>query len=460
MKGKSFGGIRVKFLLAFLISVILSIIFVLIINNVWRNKQTDYSYQISRYNSECNGIYDEIIENLNDEKKIQEIINRDTNIDEVFIVDTEGNVIKSHNNRFEKQFDINKILEEQGRINFNNTKIKYYYVNVLDNNKYVLISKILYMGDNSKLFPLGIVIFLIIFFLLTYGRVKYINNLSKGVIEIAKGDLNYRVEIKGKDELSFLGNNINYMTEELKQLKEREKEVEKNKDRLIVSVSHDLRTPLTSIIGYIKLIKENSELDNDIKRYIDIIDNKAESLENLINDLFEYTKLIACDVKIEKINISLNEFMRQVVEGMMPVCSENDLTILFEAPEEELNVNVDPSKMVRVFENIITNAIRYSNKKSKIYVKVSKYENGAMVSIENEGKAIKKEEFNKIFEMFYRTDESRNKKTGGAGIGLSIAKSIIALHEGRIWVQCEGDKVCFYVFLCVNKLKKSTMLSR
>jgi signal transduction histidine kinase len=447
LKGKIFGGIRFKFLLVFLISVILSVVFVLIINNLWRNKQTDYSYQISRCNSECSGIYHELMENSNDEKKIREIVNRDTNQDEVYIINTKGNVIISHNNRFEKQFDINKILEQQGKTNFSNTKIKYYYVNVLDNNRYVLISQILYMGDNSKLFPLGIIIFLIIFFLLTYGRVKYINKLSKGVIEIAKGDFNYRVEIKGKDELSLLGKNINYMTEELKQSKEREKKIEKNKDRLIVSVSHDLRTPLTSIIGYIKLIKENSKLDNDIKRYIDIIDNKADSLENLINDLFEYTKLIACDVKVEKINISLNEFMRQVVEGMMPICNENDLTILFQAPEEELNVNVDPNKMVRVFENIITNAIRYSNKKSKICVKVSKYNNEAMVSIENEGKAIKKEEFNKIFEMFYRTDESRNKKTGGAGIGLSIAKSIVDLHEGRIWVECEGDKVCFYVLI-------------
>jgi Signal transduction histidine kinase len=447
LKGKSFGGIRVKFLLVFLVSVFSSVVFVLIINDVWRNKQTDYSYQISRFNSECSGIYHEIMEHSSDEEKIQEIINRDTNLDEVFIVDTKGNVLISHNNRFEKQFDINKILEEQGRTNFSNTKINYYYVNVLDSNKYVLISQILYQGDNSKLFPLGIVIFLIIFFLLTYGRVKYINKLSKGVIEIAKGDLDYRVEIKGKDELSLLGNNINYMTEELKLLKEREKEVEKNKDRLIVSVSHDLRTPLTSIIGYIKLIKENSKLDNDIKSYIDIIDNKAESLENLINDLFEYTKLIACDVKIEKINISLNEFMRQVIEGMMPVCNEKNLTILFEVPGEEFNVNVDPNKMLRVFENILTNSIRYSNKNSKIYVKVSKYENGAMVSIENEGKAIKNEELNKIFEMFYRTDESRNKKTGGAGIGLSIAKSIVDLHGGRIWAECEGDKVCFYVLI-------------
>ncbi|WP_160688076.1 HAMP domain-containing sensor histidine kinase [Clostridium sp. C2-6-12] len=446
MKGKRFGGIRVEFLFVFLISAILSIVFALIINDVWRNKQTDYSHQISKFNSECNRIYAEIIENSNNEEKIKEIVNRDTNLDEVFIVDTKGNVIISHNNRFEKQFDINKILEEQGKTNFNNTKIKYYYVNVLDNNKYVLITQILYMGDNFNIFPLGIVIFLIIFFVLTYGRVKYINYLSKGVIEIAKGDLNYRVQIKGRDELSLLGKNINYMTEELKQLKEREKEAEKNKDRLIVSVSHDLRTPLTSIIGYIKLIKENSKLDNDIKRYIDIIDNKAERLENLINDLFEYTKLRACDVKIEKINISLNEFMRQVVEGMMPICNQNNLNIVLEAPEKEVKVNVDPNKMLRVFENIISNAIKYSNKDSTIKINISNSKD-VLITIENEGTTIKYEELNKIFEMFYRTDKSRNNKTGGAGIGLSIAKSIVELHKGKIWADCQGNKVCFYVLI-------------
>lgn len=445
MKGKSFGGIRAKFLFVFLVALIFSIVVVLIINESLRGKQTDYSYQISRFNSECNEIYNEIMENSNNEEKMREIVNRDTNQYEVFIVDTKGNVIRRHNNCFEKQFDINKILQEQGKTNFNNTKIKYYYVNVLDNNKYVLISTVLYMGDNSKLFPLGIVIFLIVFFLLTYGRVKYINSLSKGVIEIAKGDLNYRVKIKGKDELSLLGKNINYMTEELKQSKEREKEIEKNKDRLIVSVSHDLRTPLTSIIGYIKLIKENCKLDNDIKRYMDIIDTKAESLEKLINDLFEYTKLTACDVKIEKINISLNEFMRQIAEGMMPACNENDLSILFEAPEEEVKVNVDPSKMLRVFENIISNAIRYSNKNSTINIKISKNKNGSLVTIENEGKSLKAEELNKIFEMFYRTDESRNNQTGGAGIGLSIAKSIVELHNGKVWAECQGNKVLFYV---------------
>nr|WP_274603973.1 ATP-binding protein [Clostridium beijerinckii] len=103
--------------------------------------------------------------------------------------------------------------------------------------------------------------------------------------------------------------------------------------------------------------------------------------------------------------------------------------------------------MVRVFENIISNAIRYSNKKSDINIKILKTENRAMVSIENEGKTIKEDELNRIFDMFYRTDESRNNRTGGSGIGLSIAKSIVELHGGKIWAECESNKICIYVLI-------------
>ncbi len=449
MRGKNFWGIRFTFLVIFLVSLILSIVITLFINGAWRDEQTDYSNQIRNFTYNCKEIYKEIDENMSSDEKLQDIVSRDTIRFKVFIVDKQGKVLFSPENNGIKQFDINKILSEQYKSNFDKNNIIYYDIKSLGEDRYVVVSDVLYKGDisASTLLPLEILIFVALFLLLTYGKVKYINSLSKGLVEISKGNLNYRVEVKGRDELSILGKNINYMTEELMNLKEREKEIEKNKDRLIVSVSHDLRTPLTSIIGYIKLIKEKHNEKDDINKYIDIIDNKSNRLEELINDLFEYTKLASCDIKLEKVNISLNEFMRQVVEGMMPVCNQNDLNILLEAPNEELNVNVDPAKMVRVFENIISNAIRYSNKKSNINIKIFKAENGAMVSIENEGKPIKEEELNKIFDMFYRTDGSRNNKTGGSGIGLSIAKSIVELHGGKIWAECEGDKVYMYILI-------------
>ncbi|WP_205163083.1 ATP-binding protein [Clostridium beijerinckii] len=430
-------------------SLILSIVITLIINDSWRSKQTNYSNQIRNFTHSCKEIYKEIDESINNDEKLQDIVSRDTIKYKVFIVDKQGKVLFSPENGGIKQFDINKILSEQYKSNFDKNNIMYYDIKSLGEDRYIVVSDVLYKGDisASTLFPLAILIFVALFSLLSYGKVKYINSLSKGLVEISKGNLNYRVKVKGRDELSILGKNINYMAEELMNLKEKEKEIEKNKDRLIVSVSHDLRTPLTSIIGYIKLIKEKHKEKDDINKYIDIIDNKSNRLEELINDLFEYTKLTSCNIKLEKMDISLNELMRQVVEGMMAVCNQNALNILFEAPNEELNINVDPAKMVRVFENIISNAIRYSNKNSDINIKILKTENRAMVSIENEGKPIKEDELNKIFDMFYRTDESRNNRTGGSGIGLSIAKSIVELHGGKIWAECEENKICIYVLI-------------
>ncbi len=443
------GGIRFTFLVIFLVSLILSIVITLVINDSWRDEQTDYSNQIRNFTHSCKEIYKEIDESINNDEKLQEIVSEDTIKYKVFIVDKQGKVLFSPENGGIKQFDINKILSEQYKSNFDKNNIMYYDIKSLGEDRYIVVSDVLYKGDisASTLFPLAILIFVALFSLLSYGKVKYINSLSKGLVEISKGNLNYRVKVKGRDELAILGKNINYMTEELMNLKEKEKKIEKNKDRLIVSVSHDLRTPLTSIIGYIKLIKENYKVKDDISKYIDIIDNKSNRLEELINDLFEYTKLTSCNIKLEKMDISLNELMRQVVEGMMAVCSQNDLNILFEAPNEDLNVNVDPAKMVRVFENIISNAIRYSNKKGDINIKILKTKNRAIVSIENEGKPIKEDELNKIFDMFYRTDESRNNRTGGSGIGLSIAKSIAELHGGKIWAECEGNKICIYVLI-------------
>lgn len=447
MRVKNFGGIRFTFLFIFLVSLILSIVITLVINGAWRDKQTDYSDQIRNFTYNCKRIYKEIDKNLYNDEKLQSIVSRDTIKYKVFIVDKQGKVLFSPENNGIKQFDINKILDQQCKSNFDKNNIIYYDIKLLGEDRYVVVSDVLYKGDNLKLFPLGILIFVALSLLLTYGKVEYINSLSKGLVEISKGNLNYRVKVKGRDELSLLGKNINYMTEELMNLKEREKEIEKKKDMLIVSVSHDLRTPLTSIVGYIKLIKENYKEKDDISKYIDIIDNKSNRLEELINDLFEYTKLTSCDIKLEKVNISLNEFMRQIVEGIMPVCNQNGLNILLKAPNEDLNVNVDPAKIVRVFENIISNAIRYSNKNSDINIKIFKAENGAMVSIENEGKPIKEDELNKIFDMFYRADESRNNQTGGLGVGLSIAKSIVELHGGKIWAECEGNKVYIHVLI-------------
>ncbi len=450
MKSKHFLGIRIKFLFIFFISLAAGLFFAFFINGISRDKKTEYSKEISVFNNRYFSLFEEMKKNTNSTVALQNIINENTvhvDIVDIFVVNKEGIVLLKPKNNFEKQLDIDGLLNREIQTNFHEKQIKYYTVKALDEDRYVVISTYLVMGDEGKYFLLGILLFIFLFLLLTYGRVKYIDTLSQGLMEISKGVLDHVVAIKGKDELSVLGENINYMAQALKKMKEREKQAEQNRDMLIVNVSHDLRTPLTSIIGYVKLIKEKYIEKDEISKYIDILDYKSQNLEERINDLFEYTKLTSCDIELEKMEISLNEFMRQIVEGIMPVCSQNNLNILLEQPEEELYVNIDPVKMVRVFENIVINAVRYSNKPSDITIKVSKQQPGAIVSIKNEGKPIKKEDYSKIFDRSYRTDGARNSQTGGSGLGLSIAKSIVELHKGNIWVESEENKVILYVLL-------------
>lgn len=317
----------------------LATISALTINNILRNRRTDYLKEIQNFNRRSSPIFSKIKENANNKKELQNIINKNSDNKDIYIVNKNGYILLKQQNNCEKQLDIDKLLKIKAQDNyfsrdnidifFDRKEIKYYNIEKLDENRYMVVSTFLVMGDDSITFILLIIIFIAVFFLLTYGRIKYIHTLSKGLKEISKGNLDYRVQIKGKDELALLGKNINYMTEELKVAKEKEKQIEKNKDMLIVSVSHDLRTPLTSIVGYIKLLKEKYKEKDDINKYITIIDNKSHRLEELINDLFEYTKLTSYDIKLKKTNISLNEFIRQVVEGMMSICNQNNLKHFF-----------------------------------------------------------------------------------------------------------------------------------
>lgn len=447
MRNKHIKGIRIKFLFIFFISFFLSIFSGLCINNILRNQRTDYSKEISIFNSRSAVIIDDIKKNSYNTDALQRIIDEYRNRIEVFIVDKQGYILLKPKYNYQLQLNIDEILLSERNKNFQDNEIVYYIVEAIDNETYAVLSSSLIKQDDKRALVFGLIVFIPMFLLLSYGRIKYIDILSKGIIEVSKGKLDYRVPVKGNDELTVLGENINYMAEELQNLKAKEQEIEAAKNRLIVNMSHDLRTPLTSIIGYIKLLKETYIEKDVIGRYIDIIDNKVHRVEGLIDDLFEYTKLTSYDIKLNIINISLNELIRQVIEGMMPISTENNIDIQFDMPQQEILINIDPTIMIRVFENIIINAIRYSEKPGKINIKVSEEKNGVLVAIENKGETIKKEDLNKVFDRFYRTDTARNSETGGSGIGLSIAKAIIDLHNGKIWAECQEKSVAFYVLI-------------
>lgn len=283
--------------------------------------------------------------------------------------------------------------------------------------------------------------------LITSGiRLFTLKKLSYALKTIATGNLDSYVAVKGKDELSLLAHNINDMVSELKKRKETEQQAEKTKNELIANMSHDLRTPLTSITGYIKLMKQKN-VQEELSHYINIIDDKAQRLEKMIEDLFEYTLLTNDQIELALTKVSINELLRQVVEEMMPLAQQNDVKITYSALKEDQTISADASKMVRVYENIISNAIKYGQKPGQIDIKLSSNEKCIVISIFNKGNGIKIEKTDKIFGRLYRTKEARNLKTPGSGIGLSIAKSIVKLYYGNIWAENTEDGIYFYIEL-------------
>ena len=217
-------------------------------------------------------------------------------------------------------------------------------------------------------------------------------------------------------------------------------------------MSHDLRTPLTSIMGYIGLIKEGRyENEETMKEYLGIAFNKAEKLKGLIEDLFEYTKLDNGGIKLNKSKVNLTEFLFQLTEELTPLFEENGLSIIKSATEDRIMVDLDADKMLRVFENLLTNSIKYSFKPGNIVIGVYESNGYATVAVRNKGETIPKEKLEKLFERFYRVEESRNTQTGGTGLGLAIAKNIVDLHEGQIWAECCGEDISFYVKLKISE---------
>jgi len=319
-------------------------------------------------------------------------------------------------------------------------------------------SKIIYVHDmdiDSKLLSVGISLlsFLIIFYLITNKKMKYIEIISIGLLEISKGNLDYRIKKYGSDELGILADNINYMAEELKTKIESERSAEKTKNDLITNVSHDLRTPLTSIKGYLELIKNKKYTqESQLDQYANISFNQAEKLELLINDLFEYTKLANNAVVFEKQNIALNELLDQLIEELVPICENANVTISKEFIKEKAIVNVDPNKVARVFENLLINAIRYSVKPSDIRVILTVNNGFSLVSILNKCEKISDDNLSKIFDRFYRVEQSRTSDSGGSGLGLAIAKGMVELQNGFIEAKYEEGYISFNVkFKIINE---------
>lgn len=294
---------------------------------------------------------------------------------------------------------------------------------------------------------LGVGTFLCVFLFLVNRKVKYIKLLTKEIKVIKDEGFGKTIEVIGQDELAQLCESINTMSIELRKKIDRENIIEKNKNELITGVSHDLRTPLTSIIGYIDLIKNNGYINEEKSReYMNIIDDKAKNLNKLINELFEYTKLSSHDIKLNYSKVEIGSLLQQLVGEYTHILNKQGLEVYTEIDDTDIFVNIDVEKIVRVLENLLTNAKKYSVDNSTVVIKLFKEDKYVVIAISNETQNIFTEDLEKIFERFYKVDKSRNDKDS-SGLGLAIVKRIVELHNGEIKVDLEDNIIQFIVKL-------------
>ncbi len=282
----------------------------------------------------------------------------------------------------------------------------------------------------------AVIIFAVIFYMLQSRALRYINRLSEGIAAIAEGDLDSRISVEGDDEFSEMAENINKMAGDLKELLRSEREAEQSKTDLITNIAHDLKTPLTSIIGYLELLTDGkvSMSQKKKKKYLRIAYSKSRRLEQLITDLFSFTKLSYGKITMKVGYVDIVKLLSQLLEEFYPNFSEAGLSYELRSNMDTLEIAADGSLIARVFENLIGNAIKYGAEGKRVIVRINGEPENDLVEIKviNFGYIIPEKDLPLIFEKFYRVDQSRSTKTGGTGLGLAIAKEIVEMHGGSI----------------------------
>ncbi|MFL0266854.1 sensor histidine kinase [Candidatus Clostridium radicumherbarum] len=308
--------------------------------------------------------------------------------------------------------------------------------NMLGNVSYILIEIFLFVG---------------LYLLITYRKTKSLEAIIDQTEIMANGDLDRLIEVNARGDIKNLAENINNISRQLKEITVEERKAQQTKNDLITNVSHDLRTPLTSIMGYLEII-DNDKYKDEVKLryYANIAFEKAKALNLLINDLFELTKMQNNTIKLDKADINLVELLGQVVAYFEYQFKNANMQSRINFSEDRLIVNADAGKLVRAFENLLSNAIKYSQDGFYVDVTTKLEENMAVVQVINYGQSISSIDLPYIFDRFYRVEKSRNSNIGGSGLGLAITKNIVELHHGTISAYSNDNRTIFEIKLPVK----------
>ena len=284
----------------------------------------------------------------------------------------------------------------------------------------------------------------------------YLRNFTKYFYEINRGIDALIEENPGEvilsPELSLTERKINHIRHTLEQRKSEAAVAEQRKNDLVVYLAHDLKTPLTSVIGYLTLLRDERQISEELReKYLSISLEKAERLEDLINEFFEITRFSLSSITLEYSNVNLTRLLEQLTYEFQPMLSEKNLTCSLEM-ERDMTLRCDVNQMQRVLDNLLRNAVNYSFEGGTIRIGAAREGDDMKIRVSNRGNTIPKEKLERIFEQFYRLDSARSSRSGGAGLGLAIAKEIVELHQGTITARSEDERIEFEVTLPCGKI--------
>ncbi len=298
-------------------------------------------------------------------------------------------------------------------------------------------------------------IFLLLLWRLFRWMHKYFKEINQGIdILLAEDDM----QICLSPEMLPFERKLNLAKQTLRQRKAEALSAERRKDELVMYLAHDIRTPLTSIIGYLNLLEDSSEMPLDQRaKHLHITLEKAYRLEEMINEFFEITRYNSQQIQLSKEPVDLGLLLVQLCDELAPAVSQNGNFIILDV-DETLTVCADSDKLARVFGNLLKNAAAYSYPETEIRISATASDALVRVLFQNKGADIPEDKLSTLFDKFYRLDKARASDTGGTGLGLAIAKEIVLLHGGSIQAASENNTITFTVEL-PNSLQCSSEIS-
>lgn len=372
------------------------------------------------------------------------------------IADTEGTILVNTSPKTEKKLNIEQIKTAINSPIYGPSEEDYIEMYPLEfkDKSAILITRAKPQHDSTlefylenKLWWVDPAFFILFFYLMSRKKMAEIEEISAGLSYIMAGNLRFKIPVKSKDEIGQLATHINQLTANLLEEKEREKRVEQEKEELIANISHDLRTPLTSVIGYLEILQSGRlQSEQEIAHTLAVLNRKTMQIKHLTDSLFEYATLNK-EQALLKESICLNHLLAQKMDEYQEIAALQGIEFTADLPPDLLFASVNVELFVRALDNLFGNAIKHSAKPGRISLRLWADRSASYFSITNPCSEITRSDQHRLFERFFKVDKTRTSAASGCGLGLAIVKSIIEMHQGTIEAVIDGTNITFTLML-------------